>query len=134
MKLDEGDGIVGVQICTAEDDVLLTSRKGQCIRFAVTDVRVFKGRDSTGVYGIRFEDGDEVISMAILRHVDATPAERAAYLRQASALRRASGEENGNGAEDSAAATTAEADDEAGDERVELSYDRYVALGAAEQF
>src|SRR3712207_2780229 len=99
MKLDEGDGIVGVQICTAEDDVLLTTRKGQCIRFAVTDVRVFKGRDSTGVYGIRLDGSDEVISMAILRHVDATPAERAAYLRQASAMRRATGEENGNGIE-----------------------------------
>ena len=73
MKLDEGDQIAGVEICTDADDVLLTTAQGQCIRFAVGDVRVFKGRDSTGVRGIRLEGGDKVISMSILRHVEATP-------------------------------------------------------------
>ena len=52
MKLDEGDAIVDVQICTETDDVLLTSAAGQCIRFAVDDVRVFQGRTSMGVRGI----------------------------------------------------------------------------------
>src|SRR5262249_7859526 len=65
MKLDEGDQIVGVEICRAADDVLLTTAHGQAIRFAVDDVRVFKGRDSTGVRGVRLEDEDRVISMAV---------------------------------------------------------------------
>ncbi|MFL5190906.1 MAG: DNA gyrase subunit A, partial [Microvirga sp.] len=72
MKLDEGDHIVDVQICSENDDVLLTTAKGQCIRFPVTDVRVFKGRDSMGVRGINLAEGDDIISMAILRHVEAS--------------------------------------------------------------
>ena len=83
MKLDEGDHIVGVQICTEAEDVLLTTAKGQCIRFPVPDVRVFKGRDSTGVRGIALGAGDHVISMAILRHVGATPEERAGLSQDA---------------------------------------------------
>src|SRR5690606_16197297 len=93
MKLDEGDRIVDVAICRPSDNVLLTTARGQCIRFPVEDVRVFKGRDSTGVRGIRLEDGDVVISMAILNHVEASPAERMAYLKQASAVRRGQTEE-----------------------------------------
>ena len=88
MKLDEGDSIVDVQICSEHDDVLLTTAGGQCIRFAVPEVRVFKGRDSTGVRGINLADGDEVISLAILHHLDATPDERAAYLKRAAAAYR----------------------------------------------
>ena len=86
MKLDEGDMIVDVQICTADDDVLLTTAVGQSIRFAVDDVRVFKGRDSTGVRGINLGKGDHVISMAILRHVDASAEERLAYIRMRRAV------------------------------------------------
>jgi DNA gyrase subunit A len=86
MKLDEGDMIVDVQICTADDDVLLTTAEGQSIRFAVDDVRVFKGRDSTGVRGINLAKNDHVISMAILRHVDATAEERSAYIRMRRAV------------------------------------------------
>ncbi|MEX0841477.1 MAG: DNA gyrase subunit A, partial [Xanthobacteraceae bacterium] len=67
MKLDEGEAIVDVQICTEKDDVLLTSAGGQCIRFAVTDVRVFQGRTSMGVRGIALDNGDKVISLSILR-------------------------------------------------------------------
>src|SRR5262245_33470975 len=89
MKLDEGDRIVRVAICSSQDNVLLTTAGGRCIRFPVEDVRVFKGRDSTGVRGIRLDEGDEVISMAILRHVDATPGEREAYIKQSLAMRRA---------------------------------------------
>src|SRR5262249_6984028 len=62
MKLDEGDAIVDVQICTENDDVLLTASGGQCIRFPVTDVRVFQGRSSDGVRGISLAEGDRVIS------------------------------------------------------------------------
>ena len=86
MRLDEGERIVDVQICSDKDDVLLTSAKGQCIRFSVDDVRVFKGRDSMGVRGIALAEGDSVISLAILKSFDASPAERAAYLKQRRAV------------------------------------------------
>ncbi len=89
MKLDPGEGIVDVQICQEDQDVLLTTAKGQCIRFAVTDVRVFKGRDSMGVRGINLGEGDQVIALSILTHVEATPAERAAFLK----MRRAASAE-----------------------------------------
>src|SRR5690606_3049746 len=85
MKLDEGDAILNVQTCTENDDVLLTADTGQCIRFPVTDVRVFAGRNSVGVRGIALGAGEQAISMAIVSHVDATPAERAAYLKLAAA-------------------------------------------------
>ena len=75
--------------------MLLSSALGRCIRFPVTDVRVFAGRDSDGVRGIRLAEGDSVISMAILRTVDASGPERAAYLRHASAMRR--GRQRGGG-------------------------------------
>ena len=78
MRLDEGERIVDVQICSDKDDVLLTTARGQCIRFAVGDVRVFKGRDSMGVRGVALAEGDSVISLAILNSFDATPAERGA--------------------------------------------------------
>jgi DNA gyrase subunit A len=126
MKLDDGDSIVAVEICTPEDDVLLTSSKGQCIRFLLKDeVRLFKGRESDGVRGIKLDDGDEVISMTILTHVDAEPSERAAYLKQATMLRRAQGEEAGEGA--------AEVEAEGGGV-AELTSERFAELGAKEQF
>ena len=81
MKLDEGEGIVDVQICAENQDVLLTTAKGQCIRFRVDEVRVFKGRDSMGVRGVSLAEGDRVIALSILTHSDATPAERAAFLK-----------------------------------------------------
>jgi DNA gyrase subunit A len=124
MKLDVGDAIVDVQICTEADDVLLTSAGGQCIRFAVTDVRVFQGRTSKGVRGINLAAGDKVISLSILRHVAATADERAAYLKRANAVRR------GNGDEDNGAA----ADHEEAEGAIELGERRYVEMSAAEQF
>ncbi len=129
MKLDEGDSIIGVGLCNAaQNDILLTTALGRCIRFATEEVRVFAGRDSTGVRGIRLADGDTVISMAILRSVDATPAERAAYVKHANAMRRAvTGE--GEDIEDAAAPDDEE---EAADEA--LSPDRIAQLGAAEEF
>jgi DNA gyrase subunit A len=130
MKLDEGEHIVDVQICSEHDDVLLTTARGQCIRFPVTDVRVFKGRDSMGVRGIGLADGDSIISMAILRHVEATPAERAAYLKQSGAIRRAATGEEVEAIEPEE--PTPEAEEAAGD--VSISPERYAELGAAEQF
>jgi len=90
MKLDEGDHLIGVATCHDGDDVLLATRRGRCLRFQVGDatVRVFSGRDSSGVRGIRLGAGDEVISLSVLRHVEATVEERAAYLRGAAARRR----------------------------------------------
>src|SRR5690242_2174237 len=89
MKLDEGDRIVQVAIAKPDQDVLLTAADGQCIRFLIgEEIRLFKGRDSTGVRGIKLDSGDEVISMAILDHFAASAEERAAYLKQASAMRR----------------------------------------------
>jgi DNA gyrase subunit A len=122
MKLDEGEGIVGVQICTEKDDVLLTAAGGQCIRFAVPEVRVFAGRSSMGVRGINLEQGDKVISLSILRHVEATADERAAYLKRASAVRR--GEEGEEGPPDT---------EETGSD-LELGEQRYVEMSEAEQF
>lgn len=92
MKFEEpDDAILGVETCNVGDDVLLTADSGQCIRFPVSDVRIFKGRDSLGVRGISMGEGDRVISMAILEHVDASPAERAAYLKQAVTERKMAG-------------------------------------------
>ncbi len=129
MKLDEGDSIIGVGVCNAQvNDILLTTALGRCIRFATEEVRVFAGRDSTGVRGIRLAESDSVISMAILRSVGATPAERAAYVKHANAMRRAvSGE--GEDVEDAAAPDDEE---ETGDEAA-LSGDRIAELGAAEE-
>jgi DNA gyrase subunit A len=125
MKLDDGDGIISVKICSERDDVFLTTALGQCIRFRATDVRVFAGRNSTGVRGIRLGTDDRVISMGILRHIDVTSEESRAYLKHASALRRAaSGEEeevSDDDTEDAAEATS-------------LSSDRIIELGAGEQF
>ncbi len=131
MKLDDGDKIVAVAIARPTDDVVLTTAQGQCIRFLIGDeVRLFKGRDSDGVRGIRLEDGDEVISMAILNHVDATAPERAAYLKQASALRRATGAEE---AESEAAPAAGDAEEEA-EGTADLSPERFAELGGKEQF
>jgi len=129
MKLDDGDLIVGVSLCTAVDDILLTTALGRCIRFSADDVRVFAGRESTGVRGVRLAEGDSVISMAVLHGVDATPAERGAYLKHATAMRSAA---NGDDAE----IQPAQEDDEetAGGEGVSLSLERIAQLGGAEEF
>ena len=122
MKLGEGESIVDVQICTEHDDVLLTAAGGQCIRFPVTDVRVFSGRTSMGVRGIALSDDDKVISLSILRHLETSADERAAYLRRANAVRR-------GGAEDEVGTEQEEASG-----AIELGEQRYVEMSAAEQF
>ena len=128
MKLDEGEGIVDVQLCNEHDDVLLTSAKGQCIRFGVPDVRVFKGRDSMGVRGINLSEGDIVISLAILRQFEAESAERIAYLKMRRALAGEAEGENGDTALEESA-------DDAGEEAAaaSLSPERFQQMQAADQ-
>lgn len=128
MKLEEGDQLIGVRTCSPEDNILLSTKLGKAIRFAIDDVRVFAGRTSVGVRGVKLAEGDKVISMSILTHVDSTAEERVAYLRQASALRRASGEAaeetvNGSGGEEEEVSTN-----------LTLSPERFAEMAAQEQF
>jgi DNA gyrase subunit A len=126
--LDEGDQIIGVGVCNAgENDILLTTALGRCIRFAVDEVRVFAGRDSTGVRGVRLATGDSVISMAILRAVPATPAERTAYLKHSKLMRTATE------GDDSEEASAIEEEEIAGEDQVSLTPERIAELGAAEE-
>ena len=126
MKPDEGDGIVDVRVCSEDDDIMLTTALGKVIRFKVSDARRFNSRASTGVRGIRLanfgaEDGDEVISMAILRHVEITQDERQAFLKRSGAERRALGDD-----------VVEETPDEETD--AILDDERYAFLSANEQF
>jgi len=135
MKLDPGDEIIGVAICTEQDDVLLTSSNGKAVRFPVTEVRLFRGRDSDGVRGIRLEGDDRVISLSILGHVDSTPAENRSYLRQAAVVRRSIDSDGAEEEPNSGAVAGEEDDGEAGDtEEAQLSTERYGEMGAFEQF
>jgi DNA gyrase subunit A len=125
MKLDEeGDEILSVETCTDQDDVLLTTAMGQAIRFSVDEVRVFAGRNSIGVRGITLAEGDRLISMTILGHVDADASQRAAYLKRSAAERRAMGVE-----EDDIALVGEEVAEEG-----ELSDEKFQELKAREQF
>ncbi len=128
--------IIGVELSRESDDVLLTTALGQAVRFRTTDIRVFGGNGttgtSTGVRGVSLGKGDTVISMSILRHVDATPAEREAYLKQSSAFRRAT---TGDDTEaEPEVEDSVDESEEASDEVVSLDEARYVEMGAAEQF
>jgi DNA gyrase subunit A len=118
MKLEADEKLIDVKICRDDEDVVLATRLGRAIRFEVEDLRVFSGRTSTGVRGVKLQKGDEVISMLILKHVDATPDERNAYLKMASALRGA--DEEGVEFEEGADAT--------------LTEDRFKDLQDREQF
>jgi len=118
MKLPDGVRLINARICSETDDVMLTTRMGKAIRFAVPDVRVFKGRESTGVRGIRLGAGDEVVSMAVIRHFDATSEERAAYLKMRRAVAGAPDEETD--------------DEEEAVADVSLGQSRYVEMSEAE--
>jgi len=122
MKLEPGDALVSVQTCSEEEDVFLCTRAGKCIRFPVGDIRVFAGRTSTGVRGVKLADGDHVISMSLLRHIDFGTEERDAYLRLAAARRRAEGGEEPAAEEGEAAPAATLSDARAGQ------------LAAAEEF
>ena len=128
MKLDDGDSLIGVATCREGDDMFLATRQGRCIRFQINEdnLRVFAGRDSSGVRGIRLATGkkpDEVITLSVLRHVDVTTEDRVAYLKAAAARRR-------NG-EDEAEQPT---DTEEVVAEVTLTEDRHGELEAAEEF
>ncbi|OZB18314.1 MAG: DNA gyrase subunit A [Rhodobacterales bacterium 34-62-10] len=118
MKLPDGVELVNARICSPDDDVMLVTDSGRAIRFPTTDVRVFKGRDSTGVRGIRLLGTDRVVSMSVIRHFDATAEERAAYLK----MRRAM----------AGLADDAEAEDEEAPADPNFSTERYAEMSAAE--
>jgi DNA gyrase subunit A len=118
MNLPDGVFLVNAAIADENDDVMLVTALGRAIRFSTNEIRVFKSRGSTGVRGIRLAAGDSVVSMAIIRHFEAEPDERAAYLKQRRLM---------------AGVTEDEADDE--DEAVvagQLTPERYAAMSAAE--
>ncbi len=118
MKLPEGVELVNARICTEDDDVMLVTNSGRAIRFRTTDVRVFKGRDSTGVRGIRLNGTDRVVSMSVIRHFEASAEERAAYLKMRRAVAGLTDEEVDND------------DDSVAD--MALSQERYAEMSAAE--
>ena len=120
MKLPENTNLVGVRICSDNDDVLLNSSKGKAIRFAVSDVRVFKGRDSTGVRGIKLSKNDFVVSMAIIRHVKVTSEERYSYFKMRRAI---TGEES-----------VEETQFDNSEQMITISKDRYAELSASEEW
>ena len=128
MKLDEGDSLVGVSTCREGDDVMLATRGGKCIRFTADadTLRVFAGRDSTGVRGIKLAQGDAVIALSVLRHVEATTEERAAYLKAAAQRRRSSDEET-----ETTPVAEAEADEAVAE--ITLTPERFDALAEAEE-
>jgi len=118
MKLPEGTRLINARICSEDDDVMLTTRRGRAIRFPVPEIRVFKGRESTGVRGIRLGTGDAVVSMAIIRHFEATPEERAAYLKRRRAVEGAPADEG--------------SEEEAEVADISLGQERYVEMSEAE--
>ena len=119
MKPSEGESIISVQTCTDDNDILLATKKGQCIRFSVDKVRVFASRSSTGVRGIKLDKNDSVMAMSILNHVEGETDEFRAYLKASSIMRWAKDD-----IEESIA-------DE--DVSLELSTERYAELAAKEQ-
>ena len=119
MKLPEdGTRLINARICSEDDDVFLVTDAGRAIRFPTTDVRVFKGRDSTGVRGITLRDGDHVVSMAVIRHFEADPAERAAYLKMRRAMEGLTDEAEGEDEDEAAPGA--------------ISPDRYAEMSAQE--
>jgi DNA gyrase subunit A len=126
---DADDRLIAVATCTANDDVLLASRLGKAIRFPVEDVRLFSGRSSVGVRGIKLAEGDSVISMTILRHEEVAPETRDAYLRLASKRRRQMGAES-----DVAAATTVAEPEAEGEVGSAISEEEFDTLAKREEF
>ncbi len=119
MNLPEGVTLVNAAIADENDDVMLVTEAGRAIRFSTQEIRVFKSRGSTGVRGIRLAEGDHVVSMAIIRHFEADPEERAAYLKQRRLMAGVTEDEAADDEEDSVAAG-------------QLSPERYAEMSAAE--
>ncbi len=137
MEFEEpGQSIIGVELSHETDDVLLTTALGRAIRFQTSDIRVFGGSGSTGtstgVRGISMGEGDSVISMSILHHVDTSPAEREAYLKQSGAIRRAATGEDADA--EPASDDSGEEPEETSSGEVSLGEARYAEMGGAEQF
>jgi DNA gyrase subunit A len=122
MKLPEGVSLVNARMCTEDDDVMLVTARGRAIRFPVTEVRVFQGRSSTGVRGIRLGAEDAVVSMSVIRHFEAEPWERTAFLKRFRA---------DLGAEDQAE-DEVETDEDAAPTEGALSDERYVEMRMAQ--
>jgi DNA gyrase subunit A len=118
MELTEGVEMVNARICNEDDDLMLVTNSGRAIRFQTTDVRVFKGRKSTGVRGIRLSGDDRVVSMSVIRHFDATSDERTAYLKMRRAVAGAVDDEGSS--------------DEEANENATIAPDRYAEMSAAE--
>ncbi len=125
MKLEGEETLIDVRTCPPGSDLLISTRKGKAIRFPVDDdtLRLFKSRSSTGVRGIKLLGGDEVVSISIIPHVEATPEERAAYLRMAAKTR--------NQVEDAEAETDEE---DATGATITLSSERYAEMEKLESF
>nr|WP_170539403.1 DNA gyrase subunit A [Ruegeria arenilitoris] len=118
MDLPEGVELVNARICSEDDDVMLVTNSGRAIRFPTTAVRVFKGRKSTGVRGIKLTNGDRVVSMSVIRHFEATADERAAYLKMRRLMAGVTEE--------------TEADEDEGNADSILPQERYAEMSAAE--
>ncbi len=118
MDLPEGVELVNARIASEDDDIMLVTNSGRAIRFRTTDVRVFKGRKSTGVRGIRLSNGDRVVSMSVIRHFEASAEERVAYLKMRRAMAGLSDE--------------AETEDEEAPADPNFSTERYAEMSAAE--
>ncbi len=127
MNLPEGVTLVNAAICDDTDDVMLVTALGRAIRFPTTDIRVFKSRGSTGVRGIRLATGDHVVSMAVIRHFEATPEERDIYLKQRRLMAGVTDEVLADDPEDDEAPPSA-----ASPEAAQLSPERYAEMSAAE--
>lgn len=128
MKLEEGEKLIGVMACEATDQVLLSAKSGKCVRFPVDAVRVFKSRTSEGVRGMRLAEGDKVISMSILKGVEVSHEERAAYLRLS--RKRNAIEES----EVQSAPSQEEEGEEIVSQIISISDERFAELAAKEQF
>jgi len=118
MKLEPGDTIIGVDLAAEQDNVMLTTAQGQAMRFEMTDIRIFKGRASDGVRGIRLDGDDKVISMSIIKHFEATAQERAAFVKMSRAVAGDDATQN---------------DDDDTQVEAMLSQSRYAEMSAAEQ-
>ena len=132
MKLDDGDELIGVQTCTEAQDIMLAADSGKCIRFPVTEVRIFSGRTSTGVRGIRLAEGQKIVSMTMIDHVDLETDVRDAYLRMSKARRRLPDDEDDSIQE--VAETTGEVVEDAPSAHITLTDEEYEALAEKEQF
>jgi len=119
MELNDGTELVNARIAREDDDVMLFTDSGRAIRFSTTAVRVFKGRKSTGVRGIKLLGTDKVVSMSVIRHFIATPDERSAYLKMRRAVSGLVDEE-------------ASSDEEEVSENATISPDRYAEMSASE--